>query len=198
MPPITSMVRPRGNALRVLSAAKPLRAAFGQIAIGTPVRWVSAGWSAVAGRGPRGGSLSAFCKIPKETATIVEIFLRKISTWRLAISSPPVPRDVRDGRWSRVGVVKVRTGARAGRGAWLDSSGRKLGPQAGASSGAGVLGWSRDRTERRALLRGEAYLAVPPFGGCRVGAHPRLLTAPWYRERYRQRPRATQRCAPRR
>jgi hypothetical protein len=32
LPPITDMVRPRGNALRHPRAAKPLRAASGQIA----------------------------------------------------------------------------------------------------------------------------------------------------------------------
>src|SRR5262249_19998341 len=34
LPPITDMVRPRGNALRLPTAAKPLRAASGQIAFG--------------------------------------------------------------------------------------------------------------------------------------------------------------------
>src|SRR5215831_2924839 len=57
LPPITDIVRPRGNALRLPSAAKPLRAASGQIAFSLD-RQVAirhrgprdvAGWSMVGG-----------------------------------------------------------------------------------------------------------------------------------------------------
>src|SRR5262249_26176565 len=52
LPPITDIVRPRGNALRLPSAANPLRAASGQIAFGF-LEIIADRQVAIRHRGPR-------------------------------------------------------------------------------------------------------------------------------------------------